>query len=107
MKIYGYTVINTDRWPSGKETQTRLFPSEESRNKAMYNEYTDTFRWLSENDQMEQTDDGMYADANGTPELTQKEFFQEIATSIENHTVIGSIQLSDYHIQFEPFTQYI
>lgn len=91
--IYGYTMVNSAGWFRDGiygETDTKLFLSKQECLEEAYKDYKETYKVFLE-------DEGLI----DTPEETKEEFIKE---SIQRH-MAGFIQLSDFHIQYEFFSQ--
>ena len=105
MKVYGYTRVNSGGGAFGKESFTKLFLSESERNVVMYTDYSDAFDTLAA-DQSFEKEGRKYVDENGSPKETQKEFMRKLKESKNvDHDIFGLIQCSDFHVEYEPFSQ--
>lgn len=92
--IYGYTMVNSAGWFQDGiygETYTKLFLSKQECLEEAYKDYKETYKVFLE-------DEGLDID---TPEETKEEFIKE---SVQRH-MAGLIQLPDFHIQYEFFSQ--
>lgn len=98
--IYGYVRVCSESDFNGKESKVQLFEGRRQRDEMMWEDYSDSFDALKENDVIGETD------YNNNPKKTKEEFMKELLESKDaDHDVFGLIQADDFHIQFEPFTK--
>lgn len=91
MKIYGFTVVNSEGNCDGTESETHLFATQDLQEKEAYKSYRNAF--LS-------CDFEKKKDENGDRLMTKKEFLEELTNKEPKYILI---QASDYHIQIELF----
>lgn len=108
MTIYGYTRVNSQGDRTGRESEVLLFPDDrKQRDRVMYQDYSDSFDAMAAECGFKiNEDDGTPHDENDEPKMTENEFLEALMDSKDqNQDIFGHIQASDYHVQYEPFTQ--
>ena len=86
MKIYGYTIVDTNAWEDGTESCTKLFKDENTRDNNAYKAYKETLKYYDEE-----------VDEEFSDILTKKTFREKFKKSYV------LIQLHDTHWQIEPW----
>lgn len=86
MKIYGYTIVDTEGFGDGSESYTNAFASKEERNRKAYEHYSREFDYAVENDELDDED-------------TEKLTYEDFISHFEKGYVL--IQRWDSHYQNE------